>query len=400
MEGFDAVVIGAGVIGGSAAYYLAKEGLKVCLMDREAVGSGASAHGHGASAHGHGALSLVGKDFRPGPHLLLGLEGKAMFPRFVQGVMEDTGIDPMYHESDGVSLALVEEEEQIFKEAIASQSQYLEMKWIDGDEVRRLEPRITPDALGGVLYQHGQVDAYRLSLALAQGVERMGGQLLLREATGLKTQGERVVGVAYPGGAVPAGAVVIAMGAWSEAARHWLHFPIPVRPLHGEVLHVRLPGDPIQLFITTARHGPILPRRDGILMAGSLGGVSMSGMDVDAVHVFDPRDAGPWEYDLNPSESGRNFMLERVLKLMPTLEEAEGLDHLAGVRPLCVDRMPLVGPVPGWRGVYLATGHGTKGIHLCAITGRIVADQIVRGQTEVPVPVEAFSPERFAHLAA
>ena len=392
MDRFDAVVVGGGVLGGATAYYLAKEGLKVCIMDREAVGSG-------ASAHGHGAMSMVGKDFRPGPHFTLGLVGMEMYANFVANVMEDSGIDPMYHESDGVSLAVVEEEEQIFKEAIAGQSKYLEMKWIDGDEVRRMEPRITSDALGAVLYRHGQVDAYRLSLATAQAVERMGGQILLREATGLKTEGDRVTGVTYPGGEVAAGAVVIAMGAWSGAAREWLHYPLPVRPLHGQVLHLRMPGEPMRLFIITARHGPVLPRRDGILMAGSLGGVSMSGLDVDSVHVFDPRDTGPWEFDLNPSEWGRNFMLERVLKIMPALEEAEVVDHLAGVRPLCADRMPLIGPVPGWQGVYIATGHGTKGIHLSAVTGRIVADQIVRGKTEVPVPAEAFSPGRFAYLA-
>ena len=313
-------------------------------------------------------------------------------------MIEDTGIDPMYHETDGISLALVEEEEHIFKEAIALQHQYLEMEWIDGDAVRRLEPRITPDAVGGVLYNHGQVDGYRLSLALAQGVERMGGQLLLREATGLKAVDDRVLGVTYPGGEVPAEAVVIAMGAWSGAVHNWLHFPVPVRPLHGEVLHVRVPGDPIRVFIITARHGPVLPRRDGIVLVGSLGGVSMSGMDVDTQHVFDPEETGPWEYDLSPSERGRDFMLQQVLKIIPVLEDAEVVDHLAGVRPLCADRMPLIGPVPGWQGVYLATGHGTKGIHLSAITGRIVADQIVRGSSDVSVPVEAFLPERFAYL--
>ena len=149
----------------------------------------------------------------------------------------------------------------------------------------------------------------------------------------------------------------------------------------------------------TARHGPILPRRDGIALVGSVGGVSMSGMDVDARHVFDPHETGPWEYDLQPSEWGRNFILERVLKVMPALEDAEVVDHLAGVRPMCADRMPLIGPVPGWQGVYLATGHGTKGIHLSGITGRIVADMVVRGGTQVPVAVEDFSPERFAYLA-
>ena len=390
-NGFDAVVLGAGVVGGAVAYYLSKEGLRVCLMDREAVGSG-------ASAHGHGALSIVGKDFRPGAHFQLGLEGMRFFPGFVESLMEDSGLDPMYHDMPGISLAMVEEEERIFKEVVEWQSEYVDAKWIEGDEVQRLEPRINPEALGGALYHHGQVDGYRLSLALAQAVERMGGELLLREATGLKTQGDRVVGVTYPGGEIAADSVVISMGAWSEGARDWLNFPVPVRPLHGEVLHVRVPGKPIPIFITTARHGPIFPRRDGITMVGSVGGVSMSGMDVDARHVFDPHETGPWEYDLQPSEWGRNFILERVLTIMPAMADAEVVDHLAGVRPLSADRMPLIGPVPGWTGVYMATGHGTKGIHLSAITGRILADQVVRGSTEMPVDADFFSPQRFAYL--
>ena len=113
---------------------------------------------------------------------------------------------------------------------------------------------------------------------------------------------------------------------------------------------MRVPGRPLEIFVITARHGPIFPRRDGITLEGSVGGVSMSGMDVDAKHVFDPQETGPWEYDLRPSEWGRNFILERVLKVIPALEDAEVVDHLAGVRPLCADRMPLIGPVPGWGG--------------------------------------------------
>ena len=57
--------------------------------------------------------------------------------------------------------------------------------------------------------------------------------------------------------------VILAGGAWMGGVASWVDFPIPVRPRHGEVLHARLPGDPIRLFILTARHGPIAPRRDG-----------------------------------------------------------------------------------------------------------------------------------------
>jgi D-amino-acid dehydrogenase len=65
------------------------------------------------------------------------------------------------------------------------------------------------------------------------------------------------------------------------------------------------------------------------------------------------------------------------------------------VRPLSPDRRPLIGSVPGCPGAYLATGHGTKGIHLAPVTGRLIADLITRGRTDLPVSLEAFSPGRF-----
>ena len=385
-EKMDVIVVGAGIVGTSVAYHLSLEGLKVCLMDREAVGSG-------ASAHGHGLLSVVGRDFKPGPYFLLGLESARMFPDFVDRVMDEVKVAPLFQECLGVNLALTEEEEEIFRHSMSWQQDYLDMRWASTEEIRSIEPRITPDARGGVLNRYGQVDAYKLCLALTQAVEQRGGQVLLREATGIEKEGTRATGVTYPGGRVMGDVVVVAMGAWSGIARQWLNFPVPVRPLHGEVLHVVMDGDPLRLFVLTARHGPIIQRLDGTILVGSLGGVSMSGMDVDALHVFDPEDEAPLEFDLSPSQKGRDSMLEKVVKVMPEIADARVIDHLAGVRPLCADRMPLIGPVPGWTGVYLATGHGTKGIHLSAVTGKIIADQIVRGESSIPA--DAFSPGRF-----
>ena len=191
-ESADVVVIGAGVVGGAVAYFLSLEGLKVCLMDREAVGSG-------ASAHGHGLISLVGKDFKQGPHFLLGLEGARIFPQFVAQLTEETGIDPMYQEMASVALAIIEEAETIYREVMPWQQAYLDMRWADVQEIRDIEPRITPEARGGVLSSHAQVDGYRLSLAQVQVVERRGGRLLLRKAIGLQTNGNQVTGVNYPG---------------------------------------------------------------------------------------------------------------------------------------------------------------------------------------------------------
>jgi len=304
----------------------------------------------------------------------------------------------MYHRLPGLSLAIIDEEEKIFREQLELHRNRLVMRWVDGDECRRIEPRISEEARGAVLYEHGQVDGYRLSLATTAAVERLGGRLELRKLVGLVREGERVVGVRHTGGEIASETVVLAMGAWVRQAEAWIDWPIPVRPLHGEVLNVRLPGPPLKAFILTARHGPILQRKDGIVLVGSLGGVTMSGMDVDAKHVFEPFDTTPPVFDLDAHEESAKFMIERALRVMPALEEADLVAHLAGVRPLSADRMPIIGPVPSVRGVILATGHGTKGIHLAPVTARMVAEQVLHGRQLEGVPAEAFSPTRFHPL--
>jgi D-amino-acid dehydrogenase len=120
-------------------------------------------------------------------------------------------------------------------------------------------------------------------------------------------------------------------------------------------------------------------------------------MDVDAKHVFDPSDPTPPSFDEGPTQAGLDTMIERAVRVMPALREAELVMHLAGVRPLSADRMPLIGPVPGLDGAWLATGHGTKGIHLAPVTATIISDYIARGCTGSEIPAEAFLPERFAH---
>ena len=78
---------------------------------------------------------------------------------------------------------------------------------------------------------------------------------------------------------------------------------------------------------------------------------------------------------------------------------SEGDGELAGSRPLSPDSKPIIGPVPGRDGVFLATGHTTKGIHLGPITGRIIRDYIAGGSTRVVSDMGEFLPDRFADFS-
>ena len=196
-------------------------------------------------------------------------------------------------------------------------------------------------------------------------------------------------GVQTATGDIHCDSVVIAAGTWSRAFTPWLDFPVPVRPMKGERLLLNYPGEPLPVLISSPKRGHMISRLDGLTSVGSTGG-----RDYDQRELF----AGE-EFDRHPTESARLELLQRAIDVFPDLERAELVQQLAGSRPLSPDSKPIIGPVPGWDGILLATGHTTKGIHLGPITGRIIADYIVRGSTQAVSDMVEFLPDRFADFA-
>ncbi len=376
----DVVVIGAGVVGCSVAYYLAREGVNVILLEREAIGSG-------ASAHATGSLSLLGAEFSPGTSFQMARASYSEFQRIVPELESATGMDLLYQRRPSLRLALDDEEAALIKRSMVWQQPHVKMRWIDAREVHSIEPRLSPSVVGAVYEdESAQLDSYRLNLALAQCSELKGANILYREVTGLVKSGPTISGVRTTSENIHCDTVVVAAGTWSRIFTPWLDFPIPVRPLKGERLLLNYPGEPLPVLISSPKRGHMVSRLDGFTSVGSTGG-----RDYDKKELF-------WgeEFDRRPTATARLELLQRAIDVFPDLECAELIQQLAGSRPLSPDGRPIIGPVPGWKGVLLATGHTTKGIHLGPITGRIIADYICRGSTHVVSDMDQFLPDRFA----
>jgi len=381
-EKTDVVVIGAGVVGCSIAYYLAREGIKVALLERESIGSG-------SSAHATGFISLLGTEFTPGPSFRFGHESYNEFPQLVSELEEATGMDLLYQRRPSLRLALEESEEQLIKEMMSWQQEHVKMHWITADEVHELEPRLTP-GLRGAVYEDesAQLDSYRLNLALAAGAEKKGSRTINRKVTGLVCEGNRVTGVRTDGGEITCDTVVISAGLWSPLFQKDLDFPVPVGALKGERVLLKYDGDPLQVLISSPKRGHMISRVDGFLSVGSTGG-----RDYDQDQLYQGEDM-----DRVPTETARVEIMQRAIDVFPDLENASLVEQLAGSRPLSPDRQPIIGPVPGKEGVVLATGHTTKGIHLGPSTAKAVTEFILGGCKDVPPSIDLFLPDRFTSM--
>ncbi len=364
----DVLVIGGGIVGMATAYFLAKAGTAVTVIERDSVGS------H-ASGFAYGGLSPLSGAGIPGPVHELAKEGMRLHSEFGKRLPQETGVITEYRERPTLSLSFTEREVSEAREALAwqqSQEGYT-VRWVDGDGAREIEPRVSADVLGAV-YTEGsaEVEPYKFVLALTQLAEKEGIQVRNAKVTGLKRDGGRVVGVSTASGEMPCSSVVVAMGPWSGEASAWLGLDIEIMPLKGQILRLRAPGPEVACSVGWAGNYANT-KLDGLLWAGTT-----------------EEEAG---FDENPTTPARDQIMGSLLKMLPSLADAELVHHTACLRPLSVDGLPILGAVPGLEGAFVATGAGRKGIVLGPAMGRATADLVLSGKTDIPI--EAFAPDRF-----
>jgi len=371
----DVVVVGAGVMGCSAAYWLSKAGCKVLLLEKEAVAVGASgmASAHWFMASRRAMEALVDVRLAELSWLSFHLHQE------LAGVLpQESGVDIGYRQQPTILPAFSAEEAEALKSQVSDLGHDdPSARWLQGDALWEAEPRLNRDALGGLLCQRAQVMAYRFVLALVEAAERRGMELRHGEVVGLRSSGGRVSGVQLSGGVIIAtGTVVLAMGPWSQQGAAWTGLTIPVYPVRGQLLHLQVP-DPQLHTSMTHDHMYLLRKADGVTVAGT---------------TYEPDSS----FDNRSTPAGLEAIMDAALRMAPSLEDARVIEHLSGLRPGSEDSLPLIGPIPGWQGLYMVAGHDRKGMGLSLISTRVIADLITEGHT--PVDIEMFDPGRFGPL--
>jgi glycine oxidase len=164
---------------------------------------------------------------------------------------------------------------------------------------------------------------------------------------------------------------VIAGGAWTPAIAAELGVEVGVDPIRGQILALTPQPMPFRHTIYGPK-GYLVPKPDGRLVVGAT----------------EDR-AG---FDARPTAGGVARLLAMATRLSPPLAGAPFAAAWAGLRPASADRLPLLGPLPGWENVALATGHYRNGVLLAPLTGSLIAEWVLCRR--LPPLLAPFLPDR------
>ena len=344
-------VVGAGVVGCAIAYELASRGADVGLIDPRGAGQGASRASAGMLApriEGHAA-----------PLLQLGLASLDLYDTFVARVVADSRRRVEYRRSGTLQIALtadeardLETDHQALSQAGAPHS------WLDADAVRRLEPSLSDDVLGGLLIpEHGYVGVATFITARAEAAARFGVSLSSSQVREVSSA-SGAVRIETSEGSLTSDMVVLAAGSWSGGIPVGSARPAPVRPVRGQLLQLRFERPPLS-HVVWGGPGYMVPWEDGRLLVGAT-----------------VEDVG---FDEGVTIEGLQHLLACAQTLLPAAASARCEGARAGLRPATPDELPIIGPSSTMPGVYYATGHYRNGVLLAPLTAVMLADLILTG---------------------
>ncbi|HYI22865.1 MAG TPA: FAD-dependent oxidoreductase [Candidatus Limnocylindrales bacterium] len=358
----DVVIIGGGIIGTSAAAFLAEAGASVTLFERAELAAGASGRNSGAVQ-------------RP-LDLPLGVLYRATVEHYRQLADMDLGFP---FEDEPTGLLIVSRDQAAVATVALEIAQTTPDLWpqvLGIGEVQRLEPQLAPD-LGACRLETGYpVAPASATLAFAQRARAAGALIEIGVEAQPIVEGGRVTGVRIGNQRRSAGQILLAAGPWtSELVTRWIDAP-PIRSLWGVVAGVELADPPRhvieELGIDSGSEGA-----ERLFSIVSAAGATSVG-SIFAERQPEPGKEAP-------------AILERATRFVPALSSARVTSVRACARPLSFDGRPLIGPVPGVEGLFVCAGHGPWGISTGPASAMLVADQMLSSETVV----REFDPARF-----
>lgn len=357
MTGAQRIVIcGGGIVGSAIADQLALRGARPTVIERARPAAGAS----GKAA---GFLALDWNDHGPvGPLARLSFS----LHRRLAAELGDVG----YRDVEALQVAATDEG------SVEAYRRHPSPPWLDGN--------VAVNGIIGSPETTAQVDPLRLTRALLDRAVANGAALVAGVVEGLHRDADgTVTGVCVDGAEVAADTVVLAMGPWTRAAAAWVTLP-EIRGIKNTSMTLAADAPAQMIFCDYLprdghRWGPeIYPRPGGEVY-------------VTGYNEHDPLPDDP--DDVHPSGDACDALRRVAAVHSSQLAAAAETSRRACFRPVTIDGIPIIGPVPGAPGAFVATGHGPWGILNGPATGLVVAQMILDGEAHC-LDATPFSPSR------
>ncbi len=262
----DVIICGGGAVGAAVAYYLSKLRLRVLIVESHSIA-------RGASGFAAGIISAPGP-LATGPSSALHSLSFNTHRDLASSLPEETGLDYDFVECPMLAVADTACEARALRSVgrlhLDKDGAESSMRWVDAGEVPNVCPWIDLPVSGGLLNTSSALlDPRKLTEALVAGARRLGASTKQARVTGITQSGGRVTGVELNGETVSAGSAVFAMGPWMVEASDWLGFRIPVYPLKGQILRLRIDGPLHQAGFSNGDGDYLVPKPSGLVYAGT-----------------------------------------------------------------------------------------------------------------------------------
>lgn len=374
----DVVVIGGGIVGCACAYYLSREGVRVCLVEKGTIASGTSRAGQ----------SHIVLWEEPDINLQLEKASRDLY----EELSEELPFDIEYRRTGSMAIVENPADWEAFARTVRSlQARGLNCQLLQNDDLIRLEPNLAPDLAGGAFFpEDAQVNPILTTLALAQAARERGADIrLFTEVTGIALSDHRVAAVETTAGRIPTARVVDAAGVWSAAIGKMVGVDIPVIPRRGHIIVTEpVPENLIHCkIILAAGYMQTLGATTGVALSANIQQTRSGNLLLGS-----SRDFAGFDRSVNPAVI--QAQAARNLRFLPALADIHVIRTYAGLRPYSPDLVPIIGEADSVKGFYIATGHEGAGITMGPITGKLISE-IITGKAPT-VPLEPLSLRRFS----
>jgi len=356
------VIIGGGIYGVNIAYHLAKMGwTDLLLLEKQDISSGATAH----------AAGLV-TQFATSETLM-------QFRKYSIDLYSDLGL---FEHVGSIRVASSPEQFQELQRSVSrAKGIGMDVEIISPSEALNIMPQLTDKELFGAIYlpRDGHLDPYTTTTSMARLVREMGATVTtgtLVTGIELSPKGE-VKRVLTDKGAINTELVIIAAGIWSPRVAALAGVHIPSTPVDHQ--HIALKAVPGYEFPHST---PCLRDPDNLVyMREEAGGLVIGGYEPNPKARW--IDGVPWDHDgspLPPDFERFEQLMDGAIRRLPFLDRAEIISLTCHPGAYSPDCNPIVGPVPGTRGLWTCAGVSLNGFGGAGGLGKLLAEWIIEGE--------------------